>query len=110
MEALGSERPRYNYVKTRFVACSRVYKVVPHRGLHDTSSLSFIYPVVYVIALLYPNRLLRVRLAAITHRTKGERNADIQARYQAGEPFSRLADMFGISEQRVEQIVHGKRK
>ncbi len=83
---------------------------MPHGGLNDTSSLRGIYPVVYVITLLYLNRPLRPRLAAIAHRTKRERNTEIRARYQAGEPVSRLADVLGVSEQRVNQIILGRRK
>ena len=41
---------------------------------------------------------------------KHARNAEIRARYQAGETLRTLADVFGISEQRVHQIVQGRRK
>jgi Mor family transcriptional regulator len=41
---------------------------------------------------------------------KPERNVEIIARYAAGETGARLAEAFGISEQRVNQIVRGKRK
>jgi hypothetical protein len=40
---------------------------------------------------------------------KAERNAEICARYEAGESVSELAVEFGISEQRVSQIIHGRR-
>jgi Mor family transcriptional regulator len=39
-----------------------------------------------------------------------ERNAEIRARYRAGESLHTLAENFGISEQRVYQIVQGRRK
>ncbi|HEX3053681.1 MAG TPA: helix-turn-helix domain-containing protein [Aggregatilineaceae bacterium] len=39
--------------------------------------------------------------------SKAERNAEIGMRYQQGETISRLAAAFGISEQRVWQIVRG---
>jgi Mor family transcriptional regulator len=38
------------------------------------------------------------------------RNAEIRERYRAGESLSTLAEVFGISEQRVYQIVQGRRK
>jgi hypothetical protein len=41
---------------------------------------------------------------------KTERNAEIIARYEAGETGACLAEAFGISEQRVNQVVRGKRK
>jgi Mor family transcriptional regulator len=44
------------------------------------------------------------------HIKKNERNAEIIARYEAGETGASLALAYGISEQRVNQIVHGKRK
>jgi DNA-directed RNA polymerase sigma subunit (sigma70/sigma32) len=42
--------------------------------------------------------------------TTRERNIIIRARYAAGESQANLARQFGISYQRVHQIVHGRRK
>jgi hypothetical protein len=41
---------------------------------------------------------------------KPDRNAEIIARYGTGETGACLAAAFGISEQRVNQIVRGKRR
>ena len=41
---------------------------------------------------------------------KVDRNAEIIARYEAGETGAGLAQAFGISEQRVSQIIRGLRK
>ena len=41
---------------------------------------------------------------------KHARNAEIRARHRAGESLSTLAEAFGISEQRIHQIVQGRRK
>jgi Mor family transcriptional regulator len=41
---------------------------------------------------------------------KADRNAQIIARYEAGETGASIARAFGVSEQRVHQIVHGRRK
>ena len=38
-----------------------------------------------------------------------ERNEEIRARYEAGETGISIAQMFGISEQRVNQIIRGRR-
>jgi Mor family transcriptional regulator len=38
-----------------------------------------------------------------------ERNEEIRARYAAGETRASLAQIFGISEQRVNQIIRGRR-
>jgi predicted transcriptional regulator len=40
---------------------------------------------------------------------KADRNAEIIARYKAGETGANIAQAFGISEQRVNQIVWGRR-
>jgi Mor family transcriptional regulator len=41
--------------------------------------------------------------------SKTERNAEIRVRYEQGETVGELAAVFGISEQRVSQIIHGRR-
>jgi Mor family transcriptional regulator len=38
-----------------------------------------------------------------------ERNAEIRARYEAGETGASIAQTFSISEQRVNQIIRGQR-
>jgi hypothetical protein len=38
-----------------------------------------------------------------------ERNEEIRARYEAGETGASIAQTFGISEQRVNQIIRGRR-
>jgi Mor family transcriptional regulator len=47
----------------------------------------------------------------ISHITpaKCERNEEIRHRHRRGESLASLAEVFGISEQRVSQIVQGKR-
>jgi ribosome-binding protein aMBF1 (putative translation factor) len=42
--------------------------------------------------------------------TTRERNIIIRARYAAGVSQAELARQFGISYQRIHQIVHGRRK
>jgi hypothetical protein len=42
--------------------------------------------------------------------TKRERNEEIRLRHQQGETLIMLAELFGLSEDRVWQIVHGRRK
>jgi Mor family transcriptional regulator len=38
-----------------------------------------------------------------------ERNEELRARYEAGETGASIARAFGISEQRVNQIIRGRR-
>ena len=40
---------------------------------------------------------------------KADRNAEIITRYEAGETGASIARAFGISEQRVNQIIQGRR-
>jgi Mor family transcriptional regulator len=42
--------------------------------------------------------------------TKCDRNEEIRARHRAGEAISTLAEAFGLTPQRVYQIVQGRRK
>jgi Mor family transcriptional regulator len=44
------------------------------------------------------------------HVGKTDRNAEIIARFKAGETGVSVAQAYGISEQRVNQIVHRRRK
>ena len=44
------------------------------------------------------------------HVEKTDRNAEIIARHEAGESGASIALAYGISEQRVNQIIHGQRK
>ncbi len=41
---------------------------------------------------------------------KAQRNAEIIERYEAGETGASIARAFGISEQRVNQIIRGQRR
>jgi Mor family transcriptional regulator len=42
--------------------------------------------------------------------TKCKRNAEIRARHKNGESIATLAEVFGISEQRIWQILNERRK
>ena len=44
------------------------------------------------------------------HVKKSARNTEIRTRFAAGEGLSDLAREYGLTPQRVYQIVHGKRK
>jgi Mor family transcriptional regulator len=44
------------------------------------------------------------------HIEKVKRNTEIIARYEVGETGASIAQAYGISEQRVNQIVRGRRK
>jgi Mor family transcriptional regulator len=64
----------------------------------------------FAISIAYYGRFLPTSPVSDGTRKKGERNAEIRTRHQQGESVATLADVFGISEQRVSQILHGQRK
>lgn len=62
----------------------------------------------HIVEMLYDTPFLDVPqndLAVL----KRERNAEIVARYQAGETDAEIARVFGVSEHRVSQIPRGRR-
>ncbi len=108
--ARGSEKPRYNCFRTRFVACSRVYKVVPHRGLRAGALQHLVDAMGYGMVLMYIGH--KLSMVPLTDHTpsKHERNRQIRARCIKGETVVELAQAFGISQQRVSQTLRGQRK
>ena len=65
---------------------------------------------VLAISIAYYGRALPTSPVSNGTPKKGDRNAEIRARYQQGETVATLATVFGISEQRVAQILRGQRK
>lgn len=58
-----------------------------------------------IIRRLYFGLPLPSRLISDKHVSKSDRNRTIRARYEAGETLEQIARVFGISTQRVHQIV-----
>jgi Mor family transcriptional regulator len=84
---------------------------MPHRGYHDTSVFEQLrYAARRMMIELYAGILLPTHPISKITPSKHARNAEIRARHRAGESLSALAGVFGISEQRVYQIVQGRRK
>ena len=69
-------------------------------GLHNLEDAISI-----ILARLYAGFLLPDKPITKKHIPKAERNAEIIARYKAGESISALARVFSLSPQRVFQIV-----
>ena len=63
-----------------------------------------------LMAELYLSMLLPGK--PVSHHTpsKCERNEEIRRRHQRGESLYRLAEVFGLTEQRIWQIVNSRRK
>jgi len=83
---------------------------MPPQGFHPISCSTPSRGSRYIIVVLYlgiPRHLLPKNDQ--TPR-RIERNELIRQRYAAGESVAALADEFGISVQRLYQILHGRRK
>jgi hypothetical protein len=81
---------------------------LPHRGFEDTACFDIWLATFHILEMLYDTPFPDT--PQTDHITKTERNAAIIARYEAGETCAKLAQAYGISEQRVHQIVRGLRK
>lgn len=84
---------------------------MPHRGLLDTSVFEQLaYAARRVIFENYAEILLTRTPVSNTTPSKYDRNDEIRLRRLQGETLISLADVFGLSEQRVWQIVNGRRR
>jgi hypothetical protein len=109
---LGEANAQLNYHKTRIESWFPAENTdVPHGGYHDTSVFEQLrYAARGMMVELYAGIILPSRPISKITPPKHARNAEIRARHRAGESLSALADVFGISEQRVHQIAQGRRK
>ena len=81
------------------------------RGLLDTSVFEQLqYAARRMILENYADILLTQTPVSNTTPGKRDRNDEIRLRHLQGETLISLADLFGLSEQRVWQIVHGRRR
>lgn len=91
-------------------ASQEVKQAVPHRGLLDISVFQQLrYAAGRMTIELYIGIVLPPHPVSKITPPKHKRNAEIRARYRDGESLTTLADTFGISPQRVFQIVRGRR-
>jgi len=81
---------------------------MPHRGFKDTACFDIWLAAFHIIEMLYDTPFPTMRQTDRVE--KPARNAEIIARYQAGETGASLARAFNLSEQRVNQIIRGVRK
>ena len=78
---------------------------MPHRGLVVISLRSFEIADVRIAALLYVELPLPPEPVSDKTPTKAEQNRQIRQRFANGETVQHLAQVYGISEQRVHQIL-----
>jgi hypothetical protein len=80
----------------------------PHRGFKPAACFDIWLAAFHIMEMLYdtpfPTEPQNDLVPAQT-----ERNEEIRARYEAGETGVSIAQTFGISEQRVNQIIRGRR-
>jgi hypothetical protein len=82
---------------------------VPHRGFQPTSVHSPSEAVDRIVRLLYREEV-PASARYFKDTIQKDRNQEIRRRYTEGESVPSLALAFGISQQRVHQILQGKRK
>ena len=79
----------------------------PHRDFKPTACFDLWLAMFHILEMLYPTPFPTE--PQTEHIKTTDRNAEIIARYKTGETGANLAKEFGISEQRVNQIIRGKR-
>jgi Mor family transcriptional regulator len=84
--------------------------IVPHRGMRGRSFPQVLFAVAFAMAISY--RGLELPHFPVSDGTslKCKRNAEIRTRHKNGESIATLAEVFGISEQRIWQIIYSRRK
>ena len=84
--------------------------IVPHRGIRGRSFPQVLFSVAFAMAISYRGLILSQSPVSDGTVPKCARNAEIRARHRKGESIRTLAEVFGISEQRIWQILNDRRK
>jgi Mor family transcriptional regulator len=84
--------------------------IVPHRGIQGRSFPQVLFAVSFAMAISYRGLILPQSPVSNGTLPKCARNAEIRARHEKGESISTLAEAFGITEQRIWQILNERRK
>jgi Mor family transcriptional regulator len=69
-----------------------------------------LFAVAFAMAISYRGQSLPQSPISGSTSPKCARNAEIRARHEKGESIATLAEVFGITEQRIWQIIHSRRK
>jgi len=83
---------------------------MPHRGLGVRGLQHLAEAIRYGMLLMYIGRETPQFPLTDHTPTQHDRNHQIRALYAQGKTEMELAQLFGISHQRVSQILHGRRK
>jgi hypothetical protein len=84
--------------------------IVPHRGMRGRSFPQVLFAVSFAMAISYRGLILPQSPVSDGPSPKCARNTEIRARHQKGESITTLAMVFGITEQRIWQILNGRRR
>jgi hypothetical protein len=80
---------------------------MPHRGFEPAACFDIWLAAFHIIEQLYDTPFPTEPQNDLP--SKKERNAKIRARYEQGETVGELAVEYKLSEQRISQIIHGRR-
>jgi Mor family transcriptional regulator len=83
---------------------------VPHRGTWGRLFPQVSFAVSFAMAISCRGLILPQSPVSDGTSPKCARNAQIRTRHEKGESIATLAEVFGITEQRVWQILNGRRK
>ncbi len=83
---------------------------MPHRGIQGRSFPQVLFAMAFAASIAYYGRSLPTSPVSDGTPKKYDRNAKIRTRHQQGESVATLANVFGISKQRVSQILRGQRQ
>jgi hypothetical protein len=78
-----------------------------HRGFEPAACFDIWLATFHIMEMLYDTPFPELPQTDHTPE-KADRNAEIIARHKTGETGASLAQVFGISEQRVNQIIRGR--
>jgi hypothetical protein len=82
-----------------------VKRPMPPTGSESTRRFSLPAAVAYILLTIHRG-MIRVVHSVV----KADRNEDIRVRYTQGYSIPELAALFGLSNARVHQIIHNRRK
>ncbi|HMN11120.1 MAG TPA: sigma factor-like helix-turn-helix DNA-binding protein [Bellilinea sp.] len=80
---------------------------MPHRGFEPPACFDVWLAAFHILEMLYNTPFPAEPQNDLVPEKTG-RNAEIQTRYEHGETLDKLAEAFGVSAQRVSQIIRGR--
>ena len=101
-QTVGTRRPFQRHLEGPFCC-------VPHRGFQPRACYGSNEAAERLLAMLYRDIPLPEEPLSSESEEKTDRNAEICRRYESGENMADLAREYGLSLQRISQIIYQKR-